>query len=337
MNDAPALDVSNLSVAVRRPPRWVPAVADIDLNIAPQQSLGIVGETGAGKTLLARAIAGLLPNGARITSGTVTLAGAPPRSADDLPAARQTLGRTVSMIFQNPAAMFDPMMKIGSQLIEAVTVHKLLPRDVARERAISLLASIGFDDAPAIMSLYPHELSGGMAQRAAIAMALMPQPRLVIADEPTSALDANLRLEVLRLLRDRALSQGAALMLVSHDLAAVSQFCDTVVVMYAGHIAERGPARSVAEGARHPYSARLFEASPSIAASPLEPLPTIPGTPPAPGNWPAGCVFQPRCPLAFKACEARPQLSATSEGDVACHLVAADAGREPRVATAPER
>jgi oligopeptide/dipeptide ABC transporter ATP-binding protein len=226
------------------------------------------------------------------------------------------------IVFQNPAGMFDPLSRIGDQLVEAVVYHGRMNRYEARRKAAEVLASVGFANPGEITRLYPHQLSGGMAQRAAIAMALMPDPRLLVVDEPTSALDANLRTEILTLLRGLARQRRSAVLLVSHDLALVGRFCDSVDVMYAGRIVEYGPTAAVLQAPDHPYTRALTATAPTMSSPPRTPLPTIPGAPPTPGSWPTGCVFEPRCPLSFERCRlVRPAQNMAQDRGAACHLL----------------
>jgi oligopeptide/dipeptide ABC transporter ATP-binding protein len=298
----------------------VPLVDDVDLVLGEREMMGVVGETGAGKTLTMKALLGLLPVGTR-GSGRLWLGGRGPLELSDVSALRQLRGREIGIVLQNPVGMFDPLVRVKHQVVEGVVRAKTMARPQALERARELLEAMGFDDAAAVLELFPHQLSGGMAQRVAIAMALMPHPRVVIADEPTSALDAHLRVDVLALLRRVAQEQGAAVLLVSHDLGLVSHFCDSITVMYAGRVVERGATRDVLGDPQHPYTAALLECSPALDADHRMALRVIRGAPPAPGGWAAGCVFEPRCPLAFDRCrDERPALRTEGERAAACHL-----------------
>ena len=299
----------------------IPLVEGVDLAVGRQEVMGIVGETGSGKTLTMKAMLGLLPAGTRGT-GRIWIEG--DTKGFDLAAPesmRAIRGKAIGVVLQNPVGMFDPLIKIRHQLVEGVLARKLMTRDQAFARAHELLESMGFLDAEAVLQLYPHQLSGGMSQRAAIAMALMPHPQVIIADEPTSALDAHLRIEVLEILRRLAKEQHSAVLIVSHDLGLVSNFCDSIAVMYAGRVVEHGPARAVLSVPQHPYTEALLTCSPALDAEPRAVLRVIGGAPPPPGTWPPGCVFQPRCPLAFDRCATeRPALSTHGARSAACHL-----------------
>ena len=317
-----AVRVSNLAVAtapVNASP--VPLIEGVDLAVGRQEVMGIVGETGSGKTLTMKAMLGLLPPGTR-GAGRMWI-GEDPEGFDlAVPdSMRPIRGKAIGVVLQNPVGMFDPLMKVKSQLVEGVLAKKLMTREQALSRAQGLLESMGFRDADAILELYPHQLSGGMSQRAAIAMALMPHPQVIIADEPTSALDAHLRLDVLAILRRLAQEQHAAVLLVSHDLGLVSNFCDSIAVMYAGRVVEHGSSSAVLRNPQHPYTEALLTCSPALDAEPRAVLRVIGGAPPPPGNWPPGCVFHPRCPLAFERCRhERPALRSHGERLAACHL-----------------
>ena len=282
--------------------------------------MGIVGETGAGKTMTVRSLLGLLPAGVQ-SSGELRLADAAPVLLGDREALRAVRGTGIGIILQNPVGMFDPLKRMRAQLVEGVVGRGILGNDQAIRRARELLDHLGFPDPDATLELYPHQVSGGMGQRLAIAMTLMPRPRVIVADEPTSALDANLRVDVLRLLSQIGREEDAAIVLVSHDLGLVSNFCDRLAVMYAGRIVEAGPSRQVLGRPQHPYSRALEACSTSIDATPRMPLAVIPGTAPTPADWPSGCVFQPRCPLAFDRCIVeRPRLRQQDDRLAACHL-----------------
>ncbi len=310
--------VEDLRIALGRGEGALALVDGVSLAVEAGTVLGVLGETGAGKTLTVKALLGLLPEGMRV-EGRVEVAGRPV----SYPAAG-TGTLDAGVVLQNPAGMLDPLMRVGDQLFEAVVYHRRATRAQARERAERLIGQMGFDQIADVLRSYPHQLSGGMAQRVAIAMALTPSPRLLVVDEPTSALDANLRVEILGLLKQVAVEHGTAVVMVSHDLALVARFCDVVAVMYAGRVVERGPVEAVMGEPAHPYTAALLETAPSTAAQAREPLAVIPGTPTAPGSWPSGCVFRTRCRLAFERCErVRPLLPETAHA-AACHLAGED-------------
>ena len=319
-----ALAVEGLSVrldidGVRRS-----LVEDVTFSVPRGSVMGIVGETGAGKTMTVRSLLGLLPPGIAST-GELQLDGAGAISLSDQAALRRVRGSGIGIVLQNPVGMFDPLIRMGSQLIEGVVRRKLMSRTDALDRGQRLLSHLGFPDPEAALHLYPHQVSGGMGQRLAIAMVLMPRPRVIVADEPTSALDANLRVDALRLLQTLGREEDAAIVLVSHDLGLVSSFCASLAVMYAGRIVEQGPTGSVLGYAEHPYTRALAACSTSLDVAPRVPLAVIPGTAPAPADRPAGCAFAPRCPLAFDRCVAeRPELRAVGDRLAACHLAFED-------------
>ena len=313
----PALEVENLGVLSSDDTE---IVAHVSFDIEPGELVGLLGETGAGKTLTARAILGMLPLGLRAT-GRVNFSGNGSIPLSQPARIEQNLGRTAALMLQNPMASFDPLQRIGSQLVEAVVRNKMLTKDAARERAGDLCRQLGLGDSDSLFRLYPHELSGGMSQRVALALTLMPDPQLLIVDEPTSALDANLRLEALELLRKFAAKAGVAMLLVSHDLGLVSNYCDKIAVLYAGHLVEMGSTSSVLESPSHPYTATLISCALRLSQPRRVPVPVIGGEPPLLGSWPAGCHFHPRCPDARNQCRTeRPVLALSHGRDVACHF-----------------
>jgi len=297
-------------------------VEDIDLDLSEGEVLGLVGESGSGKTITCRALMRLLPEGQlRITRGSVALNG-----RDLVPlseaAMRKVRGVEVGMIFQNPNSHLDPVMRIGDQIAESVRYHEGASRADARKRAIDLLRQVGIPDPAGRISAFPHEFSGGMRQRAMIAVALACRPRLLIADEPTTALDVTVQAQVLRLLLDLRDRLGLAIILVTHNLGVVAQTCDSLAVMYAGRVMERGPKRDLLRAPAHPYTEALLKCQPGSAA-PAAQLPAIPGQPPLAGVFPEGCRFHPRCPRAAGICRERPALlPAGGKRLVACHFAA---------------
>ena len=320
-----ALEAERVSVYADTAAGEIALVDEVGLSLERRQVMGIVGETGAGKTMTVKALLGLLPAGTRAT-GRMRVGERDPVDLATPGAARRLCGRELSIILQNPMGMFDPLQKLDRQLTEGVVLRGLLNRRQARERAHDLLIAMGFHDAEQVLKLYPHQLSGGMSQRVATAMALMPRPTLIVADEPTTALDAHLRVEVLDLLRRLAAEERSSVLLISHDLGLVSHFSDAIAVMYAGRIVELGPTASVLANPQHPYTAALLECSPALDAVPRELLPVIQGTPPPPGSWPPACVFEPRCPRAFEHCrQERPAMRSHQGRAAACHLAFPDA------------
>lgn len=295
-------------------------VAPMSFAMQRGSILGLVGETGAGKTLAVRAMLGLLPASCH-AKGHLTVDGQS-RDLSCPSEVRGLLGSTASVLLQNPAGTLDPLFRVGHQLIEGVVTRQRMSRRSAEERAEGLLRSLAFEQPRAVMKLYPHELSGGMSQRVGTAIALMPAPQLLIVDEPTSALDANIRLEVLELLTTTARTSGTGVIMVSHDLGLVGRFCDQLYVLYAGHIVEHGPTRGVLSQPEHPYTVSLLGCAASVTAAPRIPLQSITGAPPSPGGWPKGCVFHPRCRYGVSHCEAvRPGLvEGVGAHRAACHF-----------------
>jgi oligopeptide/dipeptide ABC transporter ATP-binding protein len=290
------------------------AVRDVSLSVAAGRTLCLVGESGCGKSLTCLAVAGLLPPSIRAT-GSVMLAGQELLGLSDR-ALSAIRGRQVAMITQDPMAALNPVMQVGAQIAEAMTLHGKTHRAATAE-ARRLMERVGIADPASRLRAYPHELSGGMAQRVAIAMALACKPRLLIADEPTTALDVTIQAQILDLLRDTQREFGMALLLVTHDLGVVAEMADDVAVMYAGNVVERATVDALFENPAHPYTAGLMACVPKMEFAAL-PVP-IPGTVPAPGAMPPGCAFAPRCQRADAACADRPALSPVARGhEAAC-------------------
>ncbi|MEV6587887.1 ABC transporter ATP-binding protein [Streptomyces acidicola] len=299
----------------------VEAVRGLSFDVRPREVLALVGESGAGKSLTARALLGMLPRGAT-ASGSVRL-----RGDTRLGAQR---GRRIALVPQDALSALSPVHPVGDQLAAAVRSVARVSRKEARARAVAALNRVGIPDAVRKARAYPHEYSGGMRQRAVIAMATVNEPDVVVADEPTTALDAELQEQVLRVLGEQREAVGAALVLITHDLAVVREHADRVLVMYAGRQVEQGPAARVLDRPRAPYTAGLLASLPSgEPGAPGEParagdrrrLPTIPGVPPVPDALPPGCAFAPRCPLAEDRCrreEPQPR-QVDDDHEVSCH------------------
>jgi peptide/nickel transport system permease protein len=298
------LSVAGLTIAFRTGHGdELTVVRDVGFELAPGEALGIVGESGCGKTVTARSLLGLLPDGGRVVSGRAVLGG---RDLADLPERefRRIRGGEIALISQEPMSGLDPCFRVGSQLAEVVRRHhRALSRPQARARAAELLDLVRLPEPAELLSRYPHELSGGMAQRVSIALALAGNPRLLIADEPTTALDVTVQAEILALLRDLQDRLGMAIILVTHDWGVLADLCDRAVVMYAGEVVEEASVEDLYRAPRHPYTEGLLAANPRVAPA-AGPLPAIPGTVPPPAAWPAGCHFQPRCRYATDRCGA---------------------------------
>ncbi|MHA7971562.1 ABC transporter ATP-binding protein [Rhizobium sp. CAU 1783] len=290
----------------------VPVLHGIDLDVRPGEALGLVGESGCGKSVTWLAALGLLPGKAAV-SGSVRVDGhelcGGPRSA--LEAVR---GGRIAMIFQDPSSSLNPVLRIGRQITEALSLHRGLHGQAAMTEALRLMDMVGIPDARRRFDLYPHEFSGGQCQRLMIAMALAGEPDLLIADEPTTALDATIQAQILDLLINLRTETGMATVFISHDLGAVSQVCERVCVMYAGRVVEQGDIGRLFAEPRHPYTRGLFDAIPRLDG-PRERLIPIPGTVPNPRDLPTGCAFAPRCAHAEDDCHAlRPALETLNDG-----------------------
>ena len=288
-------------------------LTDVCLSVRPGEALGIVGESGCGKTVTARAVLGLLPPGGRVVGGSVRFDGQELTALTERQLNR-IRGSGIALVSQDAVSSLDPTYTVGSQLCEVIRHHTGASRQRARLRAAELLEMVSLPEPQAILRLRPHQLSGGMAQRVGIAIALAAGPRVLIADEPTTALDVTVQREVLELLSDLRRRLDMALILVTHDWGVLAEVCDRAVVMYAGEIVEEATVESLCLAPQHPYSAALLAANPQLA-SPGNPLPTIPGRVPPPSAWPAGCRFAPRCSRATAECRAQtiPLLGTAGE------------------------
>ena len=292
------LRVSGLSIDYRSDGKWLPAVSDVMFTVERGKILGIVGESGCGKSTLARGLIRLLPENGRIRAGRVELDGVDLLALRDSELRRYRWNR-VSMVFQGAMNVLDPVFRIGAQIVEAIRQHRVVSKREAWVTARRLLGQVGIEADRA--RSYPHELSGGMKQRVGIAMAMALEPDLVIADEPTTALDVITQDVVLGQLIKLQRSAGNSMILISHDMGIIVESCDDVAVMYAGEIVETGSVEDVFARPAHPYTIGLVNAIPSADAG--TDAVSIPGHPPAAGEWPAGCRFRTRCPFAGQGCE----------------------------------
>lgn len=288
---------------------------DIAFDIAPGERVGLIGESGCGKSLTGLALLGLLPPRARL-EGRALFDGRDLAACDEA-GWRGLRGREIAMVFQEPMTALDPVFTIGEQIAETLRQHRRLSRRAARERAIEMLDAVGIPLPARRFSAYPHELSGGMRQRALIAIALCCAPRLLVADEPTTALDVTVQAQILDLLSDLAEQNGTALLLISHDLGVVADICTRIVTMYAGEIVEDAPTAALLSRPRHPYSAGLMQAMPRLAPRKSR-LKAIPGRVPQPGAMPEGCRFAPRCDFRIAPCAVRPPLLAAQGHRARC-------------------
>ena len=313
------LQVKNLVVEFPSRHGTLRALDDISFEIAPGEILGVVGESGAGKSLTGASIIGLLEPPGRVAGGHILLEG---QRIDNLHAdqMRHIRGRKIGAIFQDPLTSLNPLYTIGRQLTETILAHLPVTPAQARERAIQLLKDTGISAAEERIDHYPHQFSGGMRQRVVIALALAAEPQLIVADEPTTALDVSIQAQIISLLKKVCKDRGAAVMLITHDMGVIAETCDRVAVLYAGRIAEIGPVHQVINHPAHPYTAGLMASIPDMDSD-RERLNQIDGAMPRLNAIPKGCAFNPRCPKAFEKClHARPELTAAGATQAACWL-----------------
>jgi len=313
------LSVRNLRVEFPTRHGTLVAVDGLSFDIMPGEVLGVVGESGAGKSLTGAAIIGLIEPPGRIGAGEIRLAG---DRIDDLPAERmrRIRGRHIGMVFQDPLTSLNPLYRIGKQLVETIITHTRADARTARHRAIALLAEVGIPAPESRIDNYPHQFSGGMRQRVVLALALAANPELIIADEPTTALDVSVQAQIIGLLKRLCRDHGTAVMLITHDMGVIAEAADRVAVMYAGRIVEIGAVRAVVKSPLHPYTTGLMGSIPKPDAD-VARLTQIPGTMPRLAAMPAGCAFHPRCPRVFAPCPAkRPNLKQHGDAQVACWL-----------------
>ena len=328
-SNRPLLEVSNLRIEF--PTRYgkLVAVDDVSFHINPGEVLGVVGESGAGKSLTGAAIIGLLEPPGHIAGGQIRLEG---DRIDNLSyeKMRRIRGKSIGAIFQDPLTSLNPLYSVGQQLVETLTTHLDMSQGDARRRAVELLAEVGIPAPDRRIDHYPHQFSGGMRQRVVIALALCCNPRLIVADEPTTALDVSIQAQIIALLKKLCREHGTAVMLVTHDMGVIAETADRVAVMYAGRLAEIGPVRDVVKNAQHPYTEGLMASIPTIGRT-EERLRQIDGSMPRLTAIPRGCAFNPRCPKAFDRCyRDRPDLMLAGRSEAACWLYdkAAESRRE---------
>lgn len=318
MTGEPLLSVRDLDAVIDTPRGEVPAVRGVSFDVWPEEAVGLVGESGSGKTLTALAIVGLLPRSVRIKSGHVIFKGKDLASVD--PATlRAVRGAEISMIFQDPMSSLNPLLRIGEQIAESMRVHGVGAGD-ARERTLDALAHVGIANPEAAARVYPHEFSGGMRQRVMIACALAMSPKLLIADEATSALDVTIQQQILALVKELQEQTDLSVVWITHDMGVVARLVDRVMVMYAGHLAERGGVHDIFYHPEHPYTAALLRSIPLLTDRQRGALAQIPGRPPDPGEIERGCPFVPRCPQSVERCvgEMPPMTERASGGAAAC-------------------
>src|SRR5690349_10680804 len=316
---APLLEVEHLRVEFPGRRGRLVALDDVSFSIAPGEVLGVVGESGAGKSLTGASIIGLLEPPGRIASGEVLLEGA---RIDNLPAAamRHIRGRKIGAVFQDPLTSLNPLYTVGRQLTETIQAHLPVDSREALRRAIGLLEDTGIPAAADRINHFPHQFSGGMRQRVVIALALAAEPKLIVADEPTTALDVSIQAQIIQLLKRVCRDRGAAVMLITHDMGVIAETCDRVAVMYAGRIAEIGPVHEVINTPAHPYTSGLMASIPDMQID-RERLNQIDGAMPRLNAIPPGCAYNPRCPRAFARCtRERPDLLNAGATRAACWL-----------------
>jgi peptide/nickel transport system ATP-binding protein len=314
------MEIRDLSVVYRTPAGDVQALRHVDLTACAGEVLGIMGESGCGKSTLAAATIGLLGANARVTSGTVSLQGQDVATMS--PADQRALrGRRVAMVFQDPMTAFNPVLTIGAQLVDYQGSLQQ-PKAARRTNAAKMLEKVGIADATRCMDRYPHELSGGMRQRVAIAAALLMQPQVLIADEPTTALDVTMEAQILHLFRALQRDYHGAIVIVTHQLGVIAQLCDRVMVMYAGQLVEEGPVDAIFHAPQHPYTRALLACDPAVMAVTTDAFPTIGGQLPDLTNPPPGCAFAARCAQVMPGCAAPPpRVTITPDHHALCHAV----------------
>ena len=318
----PLLAIRDLSIAFRTDGGFAHAVDGLDLTVGAGETVGLVGESGCGKSVTALAVLRLVePDGSVGLKSSIALEG---RNLLALPMTelRRVRGNHVAIVFQEPASALNPVMTIGAQIAEAVTTHENVTKQEAWRRAVEMLKAVGIPDPESRAKSYAHQLSGGMRQRALIAMALVCKPRLLIADEPTTALDVTIQAEILELLKSLQQKLGMAVLLITHNLGIVAESCERVYVMYAGQIVEEAPTEALFAQPAHPYTEGLMAAVPRLDEK-RERLASIPGQVPPATSWPTGCRFHPRCPYAWDKCrsEAPPLMDAAPGHRARCWLL----------------
>lgn len=316
----PVLQLDGLTTQYSTLRGWVRAAEKVSFEVEKGKALGLVGESGCGKTTVALSILKILPSGAKIRSGKILFNGVDlvPLTTDEM---RKVRWKGISIVFQGAMNALNPVFKIGDQIVEAIKTHEPdVPQSDARKRTEALLEMVGVD--PSRVNNYPHEFSGGMRQRALIAMALAANPQLLIADEPGTALDVIVQAQVLRLMRELKEKLGLSMIMISHDLSIVAEVCESIAIMYAGHVVEYGDIEAIFKEPLHPYTQGLIGAFPSIKGE-RKKLVSIPGQPPDLLDPPKGCPFHPRCPYVMDTCKGEfPEMKKAGSGNhyVSCYL-----------------
>jgi len=314
------LSVRNLRVEIPTRRATLVAVDDVSFDIDEGEVLGVVGESGAGKSITGSAVIGLIDPPGRVARGKIVFAG---RRIDNLApeAMRHLRGRDIGAVFQDPLTSLNPLLAVGRQLAQTITAHLDMPPSEARQRALRLLTEVGIPAAKERLDSYPHELSGGMRQRVVLALAFCCEPRLIIADEPTTALDVSVQAQVIDLFRRMCRERGTAVMLITHDMGVIAEIADRIAVMYAGRLVEIGPAQAVLKAPAHPYTRGLMASIPTMRRRPAELL-QIEGSMPRLSAIPPGCAFHPRCVERLARCtHDRPDMTDADGRSVACWLV----------------
>jgi oligopeptide/dipeptide ABC transporter ATP-binding protein len=327
MTDAPVLEVSDLKTAFETERGLVRAVDGVSFSLRRGQTLGIVGESGCGKSVLSRSILRLLPRRNVVASGSIRLDG---QELSDLSvrSMRNIWGKDVALVFQDPMASLNPVLKVGRQITESLRHHLNLSRKQADVRAEELLVSVGIPEARRRLQAYPHELSGGMRQRVMVAIALACEPKLLIADEPTTALDVTVQAQILDLLQEQQQERHMAMILITHDLGVVASRTDSIAVMYAGRFVEHASTRDLFSDMRMPYTEALFRSVPKLTNASHSRLMVIPGRPPDLAALPPGCPFSPRCTYAAERCAQERPLLTDEAHAYACWFPLGSAGQQ---------
>ncbi len=316
MDEIPTLQIDGLSVSFATEAGSLQALKDVSFTVPQGRITGIVGESGCGKSTLINSILGLLADNGSVTAGVIRLEGKEDLTRLGAREMRALRGQRISTVFQDPMGALNPVLSVGRQMRD-IQYRSNLSRKEKDARSVAMLRQVRIPDPEKRLTQYPHEFSGGMKQRVAIAMALMMRPAMLIADEPTTALDATLEVATIELMKDLQREIGCAVLFISHHLGVIAELCDEMIVMYAGEVVERGSVRQIFKGARHPYTQALLECDPARLHERVKHLPTIPGTLPDLRNRPAGCIFRDRCPRARPECATPPPDVELAPGHVA--------------------